>query len=38
MFMYRLVALSFVILLTACEKNQPIEIPPAQQHTREANG
>ena len=36
--MYKLIALIFIILLTACEKNQPVEVPPAQTLTREANG
>lgn len=36
--MYRLYFLLFLFLLVGCEKNQPVEIPPAQQLTREANG
>ena len=36
--MYKLITLIFIILLTACEKSQPIEVPPAQTLTREANG
>jgi len=36
--MYKLIALIFIILLTACEKSQPVEVPPAQTLTREANG
>jgi copper chaperone NosL len=36
--MCRLSTLLIIILLTACEKNQPVEVPPAQKLTREANG
>ena len=36
--MYKLIALIFIIFLTACEKSQPVEVPPAQTLTREANG
>ena len=36
--MYKLITLIFIILLTACEKSQPVEVPPAQTLTREANG
>ena len=36
--MYRFIPLLLVFLLTACEKSQPVEVPPAQTLTREANG
>jgi len=36
--MYRFSLLLFVCLIAACEKNQPVEVPPAQTLTREANG
>jgi copper chaperone NosL len=36
--MYRFSLLLFVCLIAACEKNQPVEAPPAQTLTREANG
>lgn len=36
--MNKLIALICITLLTACEKNQPVEVPPAQTLTREANG
>ena len=36
--MYRLSFLFFVFSLAACEKNQTVEVPPAQQLTRDANG
>ena len=36
--MYKLSTLLIVFLLVACEKNQPVEIQPAQTLTREANG
>jgi copper chaperone NosL len=36
--MYRLCALLIVLLLAACEKSQPVEVPSAQKLTREANG
>ena len=36
--MYKLSTIFFVFLLTACEKNQPVEVPPAQLLTREASG
>jgi copper chaperone NosL len=36
--MCRLNTLLIILLLAACEKNQPVEVPPAQTLTREANG
>ena len=36
--MVRLSLLLFAVLLVACEKAPPVEIPPAQTLTREANG
>ncbi len=36
--MNKLITLIFITLLAACEKTQPVEIPPAQTLTREANG
>lgn len=36
--MYRFIPLLLVFLLTACEKSQPVEVPPAQTLTRDANG
>ena len=36
--MNKLIALICITLITACEKNQPVEVPPAQTLTREANG
>ncbi len=36
--MYRFIPLLLLFLLTACEKSQPVEVPPAQTLTREANG
>ena len=36
--MIKFSALLAVLLLTACEKNAPIEVPPAQTLTREASG
>ena len=36
--MYKLNVLLMVFMLSACEKSQPIEVPPAQTLTREANG
>ncbi len=36
--MCRLSILLIILLLAACEKNQPVEVPPAQKLTREANG
>ena len=36
--MYRFSLLLFIFLVAACEKNQPLEVPPAQTLTREANG
>ena len=36
--MYKLNVLLIVFMLSACEKSQPIEVPPAQTLTREANG
>ncbi len=36
--MYKLITLLIITLLSACEKNQPVEIPPAQTLTREATG
>ena len=36
--MYKLNILLIVFMLSACEKTQPIEVPPAQILTREANG
>ena len=36
--MYKFIALLFVFLLTACEKDLPVEVPAAQKLTREANG
>lgn len=37
-YMYRFSLLLFIFLVAACEKNQPLEVPPAQTLTREANG
>ena len=36
--MYRFIVLLFILLITACEKPQPVEIPPPQTLTREASG
>ena len=36
--MYKLSVLLLGFLLIACEKSQPVELPPAQTLTREANG
>ena len=36
--MYKYSILLFVLLITACEKTQVIEAPPAQKLTRDANG
>ncbi|MCK5002548.1 MAG: nitrous oxide reductase accessory protein NosL, partial [Gammaproteobacteria bacterium] len=36
--MYKFFFLTFVILLVACEKTQPIVVPPAQTLTRDASG
>ena len=36
--MYKLSTLLIVFLLAACEKNQPVEVQPAQTLTRDANG
>ena len=36
--MYKLSVVLFVFLLSSCEKSQPLEVPPAQTLTREANG
>lgn len=36
--MYKLIILLLVILSVACDKNQSIEVPPAQTLTRDANG
>lgn len=36
--MYKLSLLIFLVLLTACEKSQPVDMPAAQTLTREANG
>lgn len=37
-YMYRFSLLLFIFLAAACEKTQPLEVPPAQTLTREANG
>ena len=37
-YMYRFSLLLFIFLVVACEKTQPLEVPPAQTLTREANG
>lgn len=36
--MYKLISLLFMLLLSACEKNQPLEMPPPQTLTSEASG
>lgn len=36
--MYKLITLFFILLLSACEKNTPLEIPAARTLTREASG
>lgn len=36
--MYKLIPLLVAALLTGCEKEVPLEVPPAQTLTREANG
>jgi len=36
--MYKLLCIYFILLLSACEKNIPVEVPKAQVLTREANG
>ncbi len=36
--MYKFISLIVVVLLTACEKDQPVTMPSAQTLTREANG
>jgi copper chaperone NosL len=36
--MYKTFFLTFVILLAACEKSQPLVVPPAQTLTRDASG
>ena len=36
--MYKLLFMYFILLLSACEKNTPVEVPKAQILTREANG
>jgi len=36
--MYRASTLLIILLLGACGRNQPVEVPPAQKLTRDANG
>jgi len=35
---YKITFLLVAVLMTACEKTQPVEVPPAQTLTREASG
>mgnify|MGYP000091146525 CR=1 FL=1 len=37
-YMYRFTLFLLVLLIAACEKNQPVEMPAAQTLSREANG
>jgi len=36
--MYKVLSIFFIVFLSACEKNTPVEVPKAQTLTREANG